>query len=268
MSDWKQKESFRAYIDRLQLRYFTAEEIAASFRNRRNGAQNEPPEPRLWENCAPTLIALDALRRRIETPIAITSSYRSPAYNAAIGGVSASQHTAFSAVDFTVEERKLSDAAETLLNWQGKRFRSPVPIREGTAQLLSLEPRREADGWSFVFRGGVGYYKESRFLHLDTRGRKAVWQDTPDLTASIAEAARREMRETASSAETADPNGAALLERLVEKAAETLDREDASPAQWKGARGKLQFLIEQLKQKRGEEMEAALERLLPLWPFG
>jgi uncharacterized protein YcbK (DUF882 family) len=43
---------------------------------------------------------LDAIRTRLDTAVFITSAYRSPEYNRAVGGVPASQHLNFNALDW------------------------------------------------------------------------------------------------------------------------------------------------------------------------
>ncbi len=105
------------------------------------GLNTHPPE-NTWENIFPTVKVLDILRSQLGSPIMTTSVYRSPAYNAAIGGAQQSLHMEFNAIDFIVKHTTLSPA-----QWG--------------ARLNELK----ADG---VFDGFVGVY--DHFVHLDTRG--------------------------------------------------------------------------------------------------
>lgn len=85
------------------------------------------------------LYALEVLRRLIKKPIIITSAYRCPAHNKAIGGVESSQHIQGNAADIIVKNMSPNDVAK---------------IAEG------------------IF-DGIGYY--DTFTHVDVRGYKARW---------------------------------------------------------------------------------------------
>jgi lysozyme family protein len=110
-----------------------------------NGLNTDPPRE-LWANIIPTARVLDRLRDEIGHPIVLTSAYRSPKYNAAIGGARHSQHMEFRALDFkVVGAGGPPDWAKIL-----KRYRD-----EG------------------MFSGGIGAY--GTFVHVDTRGYRADW---------------------------------------------------------------------------------------------
>lgn len=143
------------YIDALDLRHFRGAELTPYWSRSRKGGANACPPPELWPNIVETLVVLDALREWFGSPIRITSSYRSPAYNAAVGGARFSQHLQFNAVDF--QSRRVSPAAlaQRLRGWRGRHFYNPVTKRP------------------FVFKGGIGRY--ATFVHLDTRGHNADW---------------------------------------------------------------------------------------------
>jgi peptidoglycan hydrolase-like protein with peptidoglycan-binding domain len=79
-------------------------------------------------------------------PISITSGYRSPAHNAAVGGAKNSQHMQGNAADIVVS---------------GK---TPYQVYQKIEQLISAGKIRQ---------GGLGLY--SSFVHYDTRGYKARW---------------------------------------------------------------------------------------------
>lgn len=93
MTEWKSK-------------YFTLEEMVASATAKRKGISNKPTEgvvinlQRLVKN------VLDPLREAYGAPIIVTSGYRSPRLNAAVGGASRSQHCLGEAADIrTVSDR-------------------------------------------------------------------------------------------------------------------------------------------------------------------
>jgi len=114
--------------------------------NRTNGLNTDPPRE-LWTNIAPTVRVLEKLRQEIGKPVVLTSVYRSPSYNASVGGARRSQHKEFCAIDFKVV------GAGGPSDW---------------ARIL----RRYRDNG--VFRGGVGLY--NTFVHVDTRGYNANWE--------------------------------------------------------------------------------------------
>lgn len=137
---------FTAEFDRWGIRYFKAHELL--YLGVRNADPNSPaygknhlPEEKLWRNIRPTVKVLDALRHRIGSPIQTLSIYRSPAYNAAIGGATASMHMEFNAIDFFVKDTTLGPA-----QW---------------AEILrQMKAAGEFDGW-------IGVYPS--FVHIDTR---------------------------------------------------------------------------------------------------
>jgi N-acetylmuramoyl-L-alanine amidase len=106
-----------------------------------------PPQP-LWKNIVPVLRVVDELRESYGRPCRILSSYRSPAYNKAVGGAPLSQHKEFSALDIAFDGVSPQRVYERLLEWrqQGK------------------------------FSGGLGLYPSSGFVHIDTRGRNSTWK--------------------------------------------------------------------------------------------
>lgn len=89
---------------------------------------------------------LEVLRTAINKPITITSGYRSPKYNAKIGGVKDSQHLRGTAADIKV---------------LGMTPKEVALIIEGLIESGKMK------------EGGVGVYPT--FTHYDHRGRKARW---------------------------------------------------------------------------------------------
>lgn len=141
----KKGEAFEEYFDRQGFRYFSGAELAMYFNRWRGDVKNNYPPRALWPNFLPTLRIIDDLRVTIGKPITITSSYRSPAYNKAVGGAPQSYHKKFVAADIQVASTTPHEVYKILRLWreQGK------------------------------FSGGLGLYPT--FVHVDTRGFNADW---------------------------------------------------------------------------------------------
>lgn len=101
-------------------------------------------------NILPNIIELaknlQVLRNYINKPITINSGYRSPRYNAKIGGVKNSQHVKGKAADIVVK---------------GMTPREVALVLEGLIESGKIK------------QGGIGIY--SNFTHYDIRGIKARW---------------------------------------------------------------------------------------------
>ena len=140
------RQRYKRFLDGLALRHFNSLEVVRYADSIHNSTRNSLPPERMWPRIAPTLWVLDQLREYLGAPITLTSIYRSPQYNAAVGGAAASQHMQNRAIDFQV--RGISPTVA---------FNRLVKFRQAGA-----------------FRGGLGRY--STFVHLDTRGENATWQ--------------------------------------------------------------------------------------------
>ena len=104
------------------------------------------PAGELLENMIELAQNLQVLRDHIGLPIRVISGYRSPAYNARIGGAKKSQHMQARAGDLKVtgmEPKEVHAVIEKL-------------IAEGKMK-----------------QGGLGLYPT--FVHYDTRGTRARW---------------------------------------------------------------------------------------------
>jgi uncharacterized protein YcbK (DUF882 family) len=135
---------FKKLLTAHGVRFFSADELF--YRGDSNGRLNlntDPPK-NLWKNIFPTVVIADQAREIYGHPIRINSAYRSPKYNKAVGGSSASTHMQFQALDLGCKE----------------------PHRLYT---ILIELRRAG-----LFKGGIGIYHS--FVHLDTRGHNATWR--------------------------------------------------------------------------------------------
>lgn len=79
--------------------HFTLDELTRSAKAQANGIDNTPPQelvPRLM------LVAemLERIRSTVNCPVTVTSGYRCPELNRAVGGVTSSDHTQGHAADF------------------------------------------------------------------------------------------------------------------------------------------------------------------------
>jgi uncharacterized protein YcbK (DUF882 family) len=137
----KSGESFESWFDRQGFENFTGGELASYFKRTRN---TYPPK-HMWTRFLPTMRIVQKVRTHFGKPVTISSSYRSPAYNAGVGGAKFSQHKEFRAADIQVKGV------------------SPKRVRD---YLFSL--RRAGE-----FKGGIGLYRT--FTHIDTRGTNATW---------------------------------------------------------------------------------------------
>lgn len=86
---------------------------------------------------------LEDIRAHFNKPVIVNSGYRTPEYNAKIGGVKNSQHTKGTAADIKV---------------------SDTPAREVQKYLKNKYPDKY----------GIGSY--STFTHIDVRAKKARWK--------------------------------------------------------------------------------------------
>lgn len=106
---------------------------------------NTNPPRELWPNMVPLARVMQAIRDRLGAPITLTSVYRSPAYNAAIGGAPASLHMQFKAADWVSLGKTPPEQAAAALQLRDEGF----------------------------FKGGVGLY--DGFVHVDVRGTNVEW---------------------------------------------------------------------------------------------
>ena len=138
--------NYEEFLEGLSLKHFHPSEITSQGERVRNGVKNSLPPESKWEAIVPTLWIADLARRELGFSLIITSAYRSPAYNDAVGGASRSQHLANTALDLIPAGGKVGELYDHLMS-----------MRKGKA-----------------FKGGIGLY--NAFVHVDTRGTNATWE--------------------------------------------------------------------------------------------
>src|SRR5574343_627287 len=82
--------------------HFTLEEFQFSDTAVRKGIDNSVPQD-LLDNVTLTAMGMERVRSILGKPIKVTSGYRGPKLNAAIGGAKSSAHMSGLACDFTCE---------------------------------------------------------------------------------------------------------------------------------------------------------------------
>ena len=87
------------------MKHFTIEELTRSATARRLGIDNTPPPTAVKNLHRLVEQVLDPLREAWGGPIHVSSGYRCPALNRAVGGAPASQHMKGEAADITVGSR-------------------------------------------------------------------------------------------------------------------------------------------------------------------
>ena len=142
----KFKEWFEKMAETNGIKNFSSEEFTRYFKKWRRETQNSEPPQELWDDVIDSLKIVQRLRDKFGRSITILSSYRSPAYNNAVGGAKFSRHKKFDALDITV---------------------SGIDPKVVYAQLKEWR-----DCGCFV--GGLGLYVRSGFVHIDTRGENAL----------------------------------------------------------------------------------------------
>jgi len=166
-------------LDACGVRYFSANELLVHT----GKPLNHEPHPSQLDNILPAVLVLDALRSHLRRPIRPASVFRSPAYNASVGGATRSQHLDFVAIDFST--RRLRGAYDLLLSWRRemKMFRSEAPFfplgKDAAGperKPLPMWEERGGDSQLFHWLGGLAIYPSKNFIHIDARGSNRTWR--------------------------------------------------------------------------------------------
>jgi len=102
--------------------------------------------------------ALQELRDLAGLPVRVTSGYRCPEHNRAIGGATRSQHLLGTAADISVRG------------------------------MTSAEMYRLAEDVEAFRNGGIGVYPDKGFIHVDVRDGRARWGQLDGKYVALAEA--------------------------------------------------------------------------------
>ena len=101
--------------------YFTNNELTDSPTAKRLGIKNEPTKEQWINLFAIRDNVLNPLREKFGKPIRITSGFRSPELNKAVGGKPTSQHTKGEAMDITAvnkaDNKELFELCKTLFQF-------------------------------------------------------------------------------------------------------------------------------------------------------
>lgn len=171
------ERDLRAFIGRLGLRYFAADEVVVlCARVTASGVKNEIPPPHLWGNLALALRYADEIRHRTGSRGRLSSLYRAPAYNRAVGGAGQSLHVDAAATDVHPLDTSVQAWAVQAARLRGERLAVPATLfgtftptrRRSVLDVDGLRVRRTGKSTSFVVAGGIGRYP--RFVHTDVRG--------------------------------------------------------------------------------------------------
>lgn len=133
---------------------FTLDEFTHSNEGARRGIDNDPPVD-VYQNLKSLAYALEEVRTLLgNRPILISSGYRSPALNAAVGGSIGSQHLLGEAVDFTCPTFGTTDEIVRAIQassipyhqlirefgrWVHISFKFGVPIADAKRQSLIID---------------------------------------------------------------------------------------------------------------------------------
>ena len=126
----------------LKSRYFTLRELTRSAAALKHKLDNTPDAAAVARLQALVTHVLDPLRQLYGAPIMVTSGYRSPAVNAAVGGAAHSQHLLGEAADITTGSpegnRRLLGLILSPL---------PAPPRGRETKALTKQGGREGGGY-------------------------------------------------------------------------------------------------------------------------
>lgn len=131
--------------------HFTLEEMTLSQVGERAGLDNTPP-PEIVTNLAYTCAKMESVRALLGFPLLVSSGYRSPEVNKAVGGAADSAHMSGYAVDFICP--KAGTPLDICEHIAGSVLQFDQVIQEGTWIHLSFAPtmRREV-----LAKQGAGY---------------------------------------------------------------------------------------------------------------
>lgn len=147
-------------VDQMVSRSFRLSEFLRSETAVRRGLDNTPPAAVLANLTNVLGPGMQRVRDLLETPVQITSGYRSPEVNRAVGGSSASQHTLGLAADFISPQFGNPRAICRFLTQHYAIVRWDQLIYEGTWVHISFIPAGQPRGQvltAHFSQGAVSY---------------------------------------------------------------------------------------------------------------
>ena len=136
---------------------FTLEELTFSQTATRKGIDNEPSDT-VKANLQVLAQGLERIRAILLCPIHISSGYRSPALNRAIGGSAKSAHMDGYAADITAPKFGTPNEIVRALKRHG--IKCDQCIMEGTWVHISFAPAMRNQFMTATFNNGVATYSE------------------------------------------------------------------------------------------------------------
>lgn len=139
---------------------FTLSEFLHSAAAVRHGLDNSPSATHLANILGVLAPGMQRIRDELGVPVQITSGYRAPAVNRAVGGAASSQHQLGLAADFIAPQFGSPRAIARHLQPRMQELRIDQLIFEGTWVHVSFDPakpRHEALTAHFQAGGGVTY---------------------------------------------------------------------------------------------------------------
>ena len=142
--------------------YFSLEEVTKSETAIRKAIDNTPSKDQMFQIQQLCSVILDGIRSHYNKPIRITSGYRCPKLNKAIGGSSTSQHCAQNkdaAIDFEFFDTSVN--LEAVFHWITQL--SNLPFDQCIAEFLP-------EGWihiSYKSNGEKNRHKITRAMKID-----------------------------------------------------------------------------------------------------
>lgn len=135
--------------------HFTIEELTFSERARAQGIDNTPTQEAL-ENLKVLMAGLEEVRAIIGKPMLISSGYRCPELNKAIGGAKKSAHVEGFAADFTCPQFGTPDKAVRAISASGIKFDQCIFEDMGTRWVhISFAPAMRQQVLRIYKRGAL-----------------------------------------------------------------------------------------------------------------
>jgi len=140
--------------------HFTLAELLASDTAQQQGIDNTPDDQVLIE-LTRTALMLEAVRRVLgNKPIIVSSGYRCPELNKAVGGASNSQHMYGQAADFTCPDFGSPEDVIRAIYAAGK-----IPFDQMIYEFAS---------WVHISQAGIGNEPRMQVLNIDEHGTTAL----------------------------------------------------------------------------------------------